>query len=300
MIINSSVAVIIVNWKKYDFTLKCIESVLNSSFKNFKIILIDNEHQKGVFDELKKNEKIHIIKNENNEGFAKANNQGIKYSINNGFDYVLLLNNDTVIKNDLIDLLIKQSIQLNQKIIQPLILNYDKTKVWNAGGKINNFFGTFETIKKGVSFKNFKGNKNFTEWFTGCCILIKSEIFDEVGFFDERFFAYYEDIDFSIRLKEHRYSIAMMNDSYLQHFESASSKSINQKEGNLSPYVHYLNIRNHIFLLKKHSKLFNRIGTIFFQSIKILSYLLYFLIRLRFNKFNIVLKGFIDALNFKK
>ena len=101
MIINSSVAVIIVNWKKYDFTLKCIESVLNSSFKNFKIILIDNEYQKDVFNELKKNEKIHIIKNENNEGFAKANNQGIKYSINNGFDYVLLLNNDTLISKGL-------------------------------------------------------------------------------------------------------------------------------------------------------------------------------------------------------
>ena len=51
---NFKVAVIIVNWKKYYFTLKCIESVLNSSFNNFKIILIDNEHQKGVFDELEK------------------------------------------------------------------------------------------------------------------------------------------------------------------------------------------------------------------------------------------------------
>ena len=54
---NFKVAVIIVNWKKYYFTLKCIESVLNSSFNNFKIILIDNEHQKGVFDELEKMKK---------------------------------------------------------------------------------------------------------------------------------------------------------------------------------------------------------------------------------------------------
>jgi len=300
MIINSRVAVIVVNWKKYDFTLKSIESVLNSSFKNFKIILIDNEYQKGVFDELKKNEKIHIIKNKNNEGFAKANNQGIKYSIKNGFEYVLLLNNDTFIKNDLIDLLVKQSIKLNQKIIQPLILNYDGTEIWNAGGTINNFFGTFETIKKGESFKNFKANKNFTEWFTGCCVLIKSEVFKDIGYFDERFFAYYEDIDFSIRLKECGYSIGIMNDSYLQHYESASSKSINKSEGNLSPYVHYLNIRNHILILKKHSKSFNVIGVIIYQLIKILFYWTYFLIRLRFNKFNMVSKGFIDAINFKK
>ncbi len=300
MIVNSKVSVIIVNWKKYDFTLKCIDSVLNSSFKNFKIILIDNEYQKGVFDELKKNEKIHIIKNEKNEGFARANNQGIKYSIKNGFDYVLLLNNDTVIKNDLFDLLIKQSITLNQKIIQPLILNYDGTKIWNAGGKINNFFGTFETLKKGKSFKNFKSNRNFTEWFTGCCVLIKSEIFNYIGYFDERFFAYYEDIDFSIRLKKMGYSVALMTDSYLQHYESASSKSIDKSEGNLSPYVHYLNIRNHILILKKHSKSFNLIGVLTYQLIKILSYLIYFLIRFRFNKFKMVLNGLIAAINFKK
>ena len=263
MLNNSSVAIIIINWRKYNLTKNCIDSVLKSSYKNFKIILIDNESQNSFPDEINKSEKIQIIKNENNEGFSRANNQGIKYSIKNGFDYVLLLNNDTLIKNDLIDSLIQQSINLNQKIIQPLILNFDGTKIWNAGGKINNFFGTFETLKKGKSFKNFKSDKNLTEWFTGCCVLIKLEIFNHVGYFDERFFAYYEDVDFSIRLKKMGYSIALMTDSYLQHYESASSKSINKSEGNLSPYIHYLNIRNHILLLKKHSKSFNLIGILF-------------------------------------
>ena len=299
MILDQKIAVVIVNWKKHDFTLKCIESVVNSSFTNFKIILIDNECQNDVLDELRKNEKIHIIKNENNEGFARANNQGIRYSLKNGFDYVLLLNNDTVIKNDLLELLIKQSNNLNQKIIQPLILNYDGSEIWNAGGKINNFFGTFKTLKKGESFKSFKSSSDFTDWFTGCCVLIKSEIFNEIGYFDERFFAYYEDVDFSIRLKSNGYKIALMNDSYLQHFESASSKSINKNEGNLSPYVHYLNIRNHILLLKIHLKSFNTIGIFLYQLIKILSYLIYFLIRFRFNKFKMASKGFIDAINYK-
>ena len=297
---DKKIALIIINWKKYDFTLNCIDSVLKSSYKNFKIILIDNESQNGFPDEINNSDKIHIIKNKNNEGFARANNQGIKYSIKNGFDYVLLLNNDTVIKNDLLYLLMKHSNTFNQKIIQPLILNYDRSKIWNAGGTINNFFGTFKTLNKGESFKNFKSNRNLTEWFTGCCVLIKTDVFKDIGYFDERFFAYYEDVDFSIRLKSKGYSVAMMNDSYLQHFESASSKSSNQNEGNLSSYVHYLNIRNHILLLKKHSKSFNVLGVFTFQLIKILSYLIYFLIRFRFNKFRMVLKGLVDAINLKK
>ena len=300
MLNNSSLAIIIINWRKYNLTKNCIQSLIDSSYKNFKIIIVDNEYQNNGFGELDKNDKIHIIKNENNEGFAKANNQGIKYSLKHGFDYVLLLNNDTLVKNDLLELLINQSNILNQKIIQPLILNYDGSKIWNAGGRINNFFGTFQTYKKGKSFKNFKSNIDYTDWFTGCCVLIKSEIFNEIGYFDERFFAYYEDVDFSIRLKAKGYSVAMMNDSYIKHFESASSKSINQNEGNLSPYVHYLNIRNHILILKKHSKSFNPIGILIYQLIKILSYLIYFLFRFRFNKFKMVSKGFIDAVNFIK
>ena len=96
------------------------------------------------------------------------------------------------------------------------------------------------------------------------------------------------------------YSIALMTNSYLQHYESPSSKSMNKIEGNLSPYVHYLNIRNHIFLLKKHSKSFNLIGVLLYQLVKIFSYLLYFLIRFRFNKFKMVSKGLVDAINFKK
>jgi len=300
MLNNSSLAIIIINWRKYNLTKKCIQSVLDSSYENFKIVLVDNEYQKNRFSEFDKNDKIHIIKNETNEGFARANNQGINYSLKNGFDYVLLLNNDTLIKHDLLELLIKQSNTLNQKIIQPLILNYDSTKIWNAGGKINNFFGTFKTLDKGKCFKNFKSDRAFTDWFTGCCVLIKSEIFNDIGYFDERFFAYYEDVDFSIRLKTKSHKIALMNESYLQHFESASSKSFNHNEGNLSPYVHYLNIRNHILLLKKHSKLFNATGVYIYQLIKILSYLIYFLIRFRFYKFKMVLKGLIDAINFKK
>jgi len=296
MLDNISVAIVIINWKKYDFTYKCINSVLNSSFKNFKIILVDNQYNKDELYELSRNKKIHIIKNKINHGFAKANNQGIKYALKNKYDYIMLLNNDTLIKNDLLKILIKHSNTLNQKIIQPLILNYDGTKIWNAGGTINNFFGTFQTYKKGENFKNFKSNRHFTDWFTGCCVFIKSEIFNEVGYFDERFFAYYEDVDFSIRLKANGYSVGMMNDSYLQHFESASSKSIYQNEGNLSPYVHYLNIRNHILLLIKHSKSFNIMGVFIYQLIKISSYLIYFLIRLRFRKFKMVLNGVIDAL----
>ena len=300
MIIDYKVAVIIVNWNKYDFTTKCIKSVLKNSYKNFRIILIDNEYKIDGFSDIIKNKKIHLIKNEINHGFSRAVNQGIKYSLQKKYDYVLLLNNDTLIQKDLIKLLIKQSHTYKQKVVQPLILNFNATKIWNAGGRINNFFGIFYSRKKNKLYKSYKKNNLLIEWFTGCCVLIHSDIFNEIGYFDENFFAYYEDADFSLRLKKRGYDIGLMDDSYLRHFGSISSKTKNEKEGNLSPHIHYLNIRNHILVLKKHPKFFNPLGSYIYQLVKISSYLLYFMIRFRFNKFKMVLKAVFISIKFSK
>ena len=76
MIINAKIAVIIVNWKKYDLTNDCINSVLKNSIKNLKIILVDNEYNNNKLKAFKSREKIDIIKNKKNEGFSKANNLG--------------------------------------------------------------------------------------------------------------------------------------------------------------------------------------------------------------------------------
>ena len=74
MMINSKVAVIVVNWKKYDITLSCIESILDSTNSNFKIILVDNESDNKKVKNFKYRDEIKIIQNKKNEGFSKANN----------------------------------------------------------------------------------------------------------------------------------------------------------------------------------------------------------------------------------
>jgi len=295
-----SVAILIINWKKYDLTFQCINSVLKSSFDNFKIILIDNEFQKNKLNIYSSNKKIKIIFNKKNEGFAKANNQGINYALENKHDYILLLNNDTRIRNNLIENLVMHSQSNNLSIIQPLILNSKGDKIWNGGGEINKFFGIFKTKFRE---RNFKSNLNFnleTDWFTGCCCLFKSQIFRDEGKFDENFFAYYEDVDYSLRLKKKGYKIGLLTNTYLIHHSSMSSKSEKSFEGKLNPHVHYLSIRNHIYLLRKHSNNFNICGVLLNQFFKIISYSIYFLIRLRFKKLKMIYKGLIDGIKIKR
>ena len=297
MIINSTVAVIIVNWKKYDITSICIESILNSTNSNFKIILVDNESDNKKVKNFKFRNEIEIIQNKKNEGFSKANNIGIDYALKNNYDYTILINNDTIVEKNLIEVLLKTAQAKNFSVVQPLILNYNGKEIWNAGGRINYFFGNFITRKKLGNSLN--SSHELTEWFTGCCCLFKTEIFKDIGKLDERFFAYYEDVDFSLRLKKYGYKIGFTSKTQIYHYESFSSISNNSKGGKLSPYVHYLNIRNHILILKKHSDLFNSFGTRIYQIFKIISYCVYFIFRLRLTKLNMAYKGLLDSYKIK-
>ena len=293
MVKNSKVAIIIVNWKQYELTKSCLFSLKKINYNDYQIILIDNESN---LKELKviKNQFDNIItfSNERNLGFTEANNIGIKHAIKNEFEYVLLINNDTEVEKNFINPLL-DSLEKNKNLgaVQPLILNFvNRKKVWNAGGFLNKFFG-YSYVNK-----NKELIKNNIDWITGCCFFIKVEVIKKIGLLDESFFAYYEDVDWSIKIKNTGFDLAFINSSVIYHHGSKSSQN-ELSEGTLSPFVHYLNIRNHILLLRKNRDIFNFLGVLLFQFFKIISYSIYFILRLRINKLNMVYKGLIDGLN---
>ena len=291
MIQNNKVAIIIVNWKQYELTKSCLSTLKSSKFNDFQIILIDNESNQKDLKNLKNQfDQVKTFTSEKNLGFTGANNIGINYAIKNQFEYVMLLNNDTEIDKNFINPLLEAFQKYNKLgAVQPVIMNfYQNKKVWNAGGNLNKFFGYTSVIKK-PKYINRK-----IDWITGCCILIKTVVIKKVGLLDENFFAYYEDVDWSIRIKKAGYDLAVVKSSLIYHHGSKASKN-ESSEGTLSPFVHYLNIRNHIFLLRKNKDIFNSFGILVFQFFKILSYSLYFTIRLRINKLKMVYNGLKDG-----
>jgi len=86
----------------------------------------------------------------------------------------------------------------------------------------------------------------------------------------------------------------------IYHHEGKSWIQKKSWEGSVSPYTHYLNIRNHIYFIKKHKSEFSLFGVWIYQFIKIFSYSAYFTIKLRFVKLKMVCKGLIDGFNYKK
>ena len=292
MVKNSKIAIIIVNWKQYQLTKLCLYSLQKIKYDNYQIILIDNESNPKELKKIKNQfDKIITFPNQKNLGFTGANNVGIEYAIKNDFEYVMLINNDTEVEKNFINPLI-EVLEKNQNFgaAQPLILNYyNRNKVWSAGGFLNKFFGYTYVIKSP------EGIKKNIDWITGCCFFLRTDVIKKIGLLDEKFFAYYEDVDWSIRIKNAGYDLAFVKSSVVYHHGSKSSKN-ESNEGTLSPFVHYLNIRNHIFLLRKNKDVFNSVGVLFFQFFKIVSYSVYFIVRVRINKLNMVYKGLVDGL----
>ena len=298
---SGNIAVILVNWNQYELTRNCIISILNCSFQDFEIFLVDNASEDNSVKKLKKEfSYLTFIQNKKNLGFTGANNIAIKEAIRKKFEYIMLLNNDTEVKYNFFEPLVL-SLKKDKKLaaVQPLILNFrDKNKVWNFGGKFNKFFGYVATMNEGVDKSKITEIeiKN-TEWITGCCFLFRSEIVDKIGLLDDYFFVYYEDADFSIRIKEAGYEIGLQKNSEIYHHEGASWKfKKSNREGKMSPYTRYLTIRNHIYFIKKHKIKFNFLGKWIYQFFKIFLFSFYFIIRMRFKKLSMVYKGLIDGL----
>ena len=300
---KDKVAIVIVNWNTYKLTRSCIVSLKKCVHKNFEIFLVDNNSSDDSVEKLKKEFKdLHFILNNKNAGFCKANNQAIKKILSeNTFNFIMLLNSDTEVSPFFIKPLI-DTFKSNEKIgaVQPLILNWsDKSTIWKYEGDINKTFGITSHRNKNKTFSVEK-MKSYTEWASGCCIFTTPSIFKEVGLFDEIFFAYYEDVDWSIRLKKQNYLIALSKLSEVYHHESGSSKSLKkQNEGYLSPKSHYYNFRNHIIFLRKHKSEYNSLGIVIFQLLKITQFSFYFMLRLRKKKFINLWKGVYDGLRVK-
>lgn len=203
------------------FTLPaCLTSVFQSDYPNFEIVIVDNNSRDGSFEQAKLNfSRSHFIKNSENIGFSRGNNVGIRFALEKFADFVFVLNNDTVIGKTTLSSLVTVAIaNPTAGIISPLILTSDNKHVWFAGGIIQwNRMKAIHLVEK-------KSKMPYpSEYLSGCAMLIRKEVFKKVGLFDERFFLYYEDADFSLRTKKSGFNLLVAPQTHIQHLEQSNS-----------------------------------------------------------------------------
>ena len=245
---NKSIYVILVNYNGLRDTEDCIESIKHSTYRNYKIVVVDNCSPNNDAQKLKVDyDDIILINNKENEGFAKANNRGIDVALQNGADYVMLLNNDTIVEADFLEKMIDTAQELAADLLTCKIMyNYDRSKIWYGGGGIN--------WKKGygVHYTNDELKEiSEIEFASGCCMLLARRTIEKLKL-PEDYFMYFEDVDYCAKLKENGFHIFYTPFIKLYHKVSASS-------GVESPFFVYYWNRNRLIFMKKYRSKIGRI-----------------------------------------
>lgn len=244
------VCIIILNWNNLQDTIECLESVAKLNYRNFEIILIDNDSTDGSVQVLEKRyPEITLLKNERNLGYAAGNNVGMEKAMELECEYILLLNNDTTIERECLRELVKTAVSDSQvAIVGPKIhLFQDPSIVWYAGGEI--LFRDAISVTRGL-FKRDRPSYNTARevsFITGCAMLLRKRAIEEVGLFDPSYVSYMEDADLCWRMKKRGFRLVYLPSARVYHKVSRSFGDTAYNEKTM-----YLMGRNAVLFVKKY------------------------------------------------
>lgn len=226
------VSIIIVNYNGRGFLNACLSSLLQTRYKNFEIILVDNNSNDDSLAVVKSHLKefrgrLKVVSLKSNMGFAAGNNVGLSYAKG---DYVLFLNNDTIVTSEWLSELVKtmkksEEIGVAQSLL--LLLN-DKNHVESAGDFID-YFG--KTVRRGGDWPEYSETySELEEIFSarGAALITRKDIIHEIGLFDPSYFATYEDIDFCWRVRLRGYKVFLAPKSIVYHKGSGTANPLSK------------------------------------------------------------------------
>ena len=249
------VAVIILNWNGKEDTLECLASVKKLDYTNYEIVLVDNGSIDGSEDAiLEQYPDITFLQTDANLGYAGGNNVGIRWALKHDADYVLILNNDTIVDKYLLTHLVAAGVHDSQVgLIGPTNYYYNEpTKIWTIGAIINtpSHLG-YKTIGDGDEDSKWNTAIEF-DALIGSAMLIHRKVFESIGLFDERFFLCYEELDFCARAREVDYKCLFVPEAKIWHKVGSTLGEI------MSPLRTYFIVRNRPLWAKKHLSWFVR------------------------------------------
>lgn len=251
MDLDSKVAVIIVNWNRRKLLLEAVNSCMSSTWKDLIVIVVDNGSHDGsnefVTDAFP---AVKWIQNSQNEGFAKGSNQGLERAIEEGTDYVLFLNNDATLASDAIGLM-AVFLDDHKKVgaVAPYIFyHYKRELIWFGGGIVSFWRGRIAHRNIRRSYINEKHKQTKSDYLTGCALMARTTILEEIGGFDETMGMYSEDVDLSLKIKRKKMQLWVLPQAKAYHRVSVSTG------GELSPFKAFHRGRSNTVLIKRWAK----------------------------------------------
>lgn len=267
---------VILNYNGYEDSIKCIESFKKMKNKSIRLIVVDNASTDDSGVKLKdKYPEFHFIFSNKNRGYAAGMNLGIKYVLDNNADFILIVNNDTVVSEDFLEPMLNEMDDDNVGIVSGKVYYRENPNViYCAGGRVDYLRGAGVAEFQGEKGEKFANARREISLAEGCFMMVRKEVFNTIGLFEEKYFMYFEDLDFSLRVRK-LYKIIYNNNSVIYH-KSGAGKAWEE----FTPLYSYYYTRNRLWFFQNYSFIY-RIYIVFISIqislLKSLKMLLYFI-----------------------
>jgi GT2 family glycosyltransferase len=223
-----------------------------TSYANHKIIVLDNHSTDGsvgaIHTEFPAVQVEHL---QENRGYAGNNNVGIQIAMEQGAEWIFVLNEDTILDKECLTNLIEVGdSNPNIGIVGPLVYHHDEPRIiQSAGGVLGRRWQSTHLGQNETDSGQFS-TPHKVEWVSGCALMIRREVIQQVGALDERFFYYWEETEWCVRTRRAGWIILHVPQAKLWH------KGV-QRDYHPKPSVVYYDTRNRLLLLAKHHALFS-------------------------------------------
>jgi GT2 family glycosyltransferase len=246
------VYIITLNWNGKDDTLECLASLKKLDYPNYVIVVVDNGSIDGSASAIRAQfPEVTIIENRENLGYARGFNTGLQYAYEQGADYFLILNNDTIVDPQAVSELVKAA-QGNEKIgfVTGKVYWYTKPEILQTVGKYRDpkkIVGGLVLVGSGeIDHGQYEKEQEY-DFVDDVFLLVNREVYETVGGYDSHFFLYYEETDWCARVRKAGYSILFTPKARIWHKGNVGGPSIP------SPLRQYYFTRNEIIFLKRNS-----------------------------------------------
>jgi GT2 family glycosyltransferase len=233
-------------------TLDCLESLRRGTFESLRVIVVDNASTDDSVALLSSTvPEVELIANAVNLGFAEGNNVGIRAALAHGADYVLILNNDTIVGPHTIEMLVAEAGRLGAGAVSPLIYFAEPDNlIWFAGADFDArraYPGRVTGYRERDTGQY--SNARSVDRLTGASMLVSREAIERTGMFDGDLFFLYEDVDWSLRMRAAGFHLYVIPEAKVWHRVAAT------QSGEHSLTSVYYGVRNQLVVSRRHAHL---------------------------------------------
>ena len=241
------VVAVVLNTNRCAATLAYLESLAGLTYPRCQVVVLDNASTDGSVEAIGRAfPDVAVLELQENRGYAGNNNVGIEAAIARGAEWIFVVNEDVVVAPECLSELVRvgQS-DATAGVLGPMVYHADEPVViQSAGGRLDDRWAARHRGEHELDVGQYAGPCR-VDWVSGCAILIRRAVIDEVGVLDDRFFYYWEEVDLCLRASTAGHSIVHVPSARVWHSGA-------QRTDSPAPSVAYYNTRNQFLLMAKH------------------------------------------------